>query len=170
MEKLVIAHLTKTHGLKGEIKGILLTSFPEDRFIVGNKFFLKSKKSNNEIEVTLASFKEVNGAFYFKFDELPTINEVEQFENSDLLIDKELATLPKDTYRFSDLIGCEVFNSKTKEILGKVKDVLDYAPVKTMRICRENGKDFFIPFHHSFVGDIDLESKKIEIFVVEGML
>lgn len=170
MDKITIAHLTKPFGLKGEIKGIVLTSFPEERFIIGKTYELFSSKKSTPQKITLKHIRESGGTVIFSFNEIDSIEKAEEIADFDLVIDKNEAPMPEGTYRFGELIGCEVYDSKTKEILGVVKDVLDYATTKTLRISRQPKKDFFIPFHHQFIGDIDLENKKIEIFVMEGML
>lgn len=170
MERITIAHLTKPFGLKGEIKGIFLTSFPEERFIIGEKYILQRSKDKEEKEVTLKSIRTSNNGYIFAFEEFNDINEVELFQDSDLTISKDKAKMPEGYYRFDELIGLDVIDNETGEKLGKIKEVLDYAPTKTLRISRENAKDFFVPFHSSFVGDIDFKEKTVKIFVVNGML
>ena len=85
-------------------------------------------------------------------------------------IDKEHAPIPEGYIRFQDLMGCKAINKDTKEVLGTIVDVLSYSPTKNLRVKRENGKTFTVPFVKQFIGEIDLENKTVEIEVVEGLL
>lgn len=167
MKDLLIGKLGKCFGLKGEMRLTLLTSFPELRFCKGRKLAISNGKE--AIEATVKSLRLTEKGYLIGFEEMPSINEAEPYVGFSLFMDKEEAPLPEGNYRYSDLIGMEVY-SESGELLGKVKDVLDYAPKKTLRVERESKADFFVPFVDEFVREIDLEGKKMTIQVIPGLL
>ncbi len=169
MEYIVLGNLNKTFGLKGEVRCFSLTDFPKLRFKKGHTYFLHDKKSDERVEVTLNSFRDEGRFYVVSFKEFASIEQIEEYLGWDIEIDKEKAPMPKDSYRFFDLIGSTVLD-KDGNVLGEVKDVLEYSVTKTLRVKREGSKDFFVPFHKSFIKDVDIESKKIVIEVIEGLL
>ena len=72
-------------------------------------------------------------------------------------------------YFYSDLIGCAILD-ENKEVLGIVKNVEEFPAQITLRVKRNNGKDFFVPFVKQFIKNVDIDNKKIYIEVIEGML
>ena len=69
----------------------------------------------------------------------------------------------------NDLIGKEVLDH-TALVIGKVKDVEEYASYQTLRVKREDAKDFFVPFVKAFIKKVDIKNQKIIIHVIEGLL
>ena len=85
-------------------------------------------------------------------------------------IDKENAPIPEGYIRFQDIMGFKAIDKETRAVLGTIIDVLSYSPTKNLRVKKENGRTFTVPFVGQFVGDIDFENKTVEIIVVEGLL
>ncbi len=169
MEKITVAHFTKTFGLKGEIRAYSMTDFPAERFQIGRHFFAVNSQTKEEKELTLKSVRPQGPLYVFSFEEVPSIEESELLQGWDLTMDKEEATLPEGMYRLSDLIGCKIVDEESHE-LGVVIDVLSNAPTKNLKIKKPDGKCFYCPFIDEFVPTVDLNEKKITIHVVEGLL
>ena len=170
MELIQIAKLNKTFGLKGEFKAYCLTDFPTERFKIGTKMYFQNPKSKELKPVTLASYRKKDEFVIIRFEEFPSINDIEPFLGFDLMIEKEQATLPKDTYHVFDLIGCKAYSQDGQEI-GEVIDVFSYSPIKNLRIKRNDDlPDVQVPFVNSFIKEINLDSKRIVINVIEGLL
>ena len=168
MNYVTIAILGKPFGLQGEILVYLHTDFPELRFKKGRAYHLISPKGEEQI-VHLSSLKDHGNKFVIKFKEFKTIEEVENFNGYELCLDKEDCPLPEGAYRFSDMIGSEVFDEDGNK-LGVLVEVTDYAPTKNLKIKMENKKHFYVPFLDQFVPVVDTENKRIVIHVIEGML
>ena len=168
MEYVTVAYLSKTFGLQGAFKAVSMTDYPDLRFKKGRKFYLVDEKTGDTKEVTLASFRNNGQLYILRFEEIPTIEEAENYLKRMVNMDKADAPMPKDSYRFADLIGCEVVDEAGVN-QGVVADILEYAPTKSLRIRRKGEKDFFVPFVDKFVLEVDIEKKRIVIEVVEGM-
>ena len=168
MEYVTVAYLSKTFGLQGAFKAVSMTDYPDLRFKKGRKFYLVDEKTGDTQEVTLSSFRNNGQLYILRFEEIPTIDEAEKYLKRMVNMDKADAPMPKDSYRFADLIGCEVVD-ETGVSQGVVTEVLEYAPTKSLRIHRKGEKDFFVPFVDKFVLEVNIEKKQIVIEVVEGM-
>lgn len=168
MSYITIAVLGKPFGLQGEVILYYHTDFPELRFKKGREYQLISPKGDVST-VHLSSIKEHGNKHIAKFKEFKVIEDVEPYAGYELCLDKENAPLPEGAYRFSEMIGFEVYDEEGKK-LGTLIDVTDYAPTKNLKIQMENKKNFYVPFLDQFVPTIDQENKRIVIHVIEGML
>ena len=169
MEEITIAHLTKTLGLKGEIRAYSMTDFPKERFKKGRKVFAVNPQKEIRKELTLKSIRPSGETIILTFDEINIVEEAMEIQGCDLNMDKADAVLPEGMYRLADLIGCKVYD-ESGNFLGEVISVLSNAPVKNLKIKKEDGKCFYCPFKDEFVPSVDVDSKKITIHVIEGML
>lgn len=170
MEYVRLGYIRKPFGLKGGLRCFSLTDFGKERFKKGNKLSLLNESTNERLDVTVKAFRPSGDFYFLDLEEITSIEQAEELKGYAIEIDKDSAPMPEGYFRFSDLVGCQLQDEKTGECLGMVSDVLDYAVTKTLRIKREKGKDFFVPFHDSFIKDVDLDSKIIKVEVVEGML
>lgn len=170
MEFVRLGHIRKPFGVKGEVTCFSMTEFAKERFKKGTTLSLLNEKSGERKEVTLKSFRDSGSYYFLGFEGIDTPEQAEELRGLYVEIDKEHAPIPEGYIRFQDLMGCKAINKETKEVLGTIVDVLSYSPTKNLRVKRENGKTFTVPFVKQFIGEIDLENKTVEIEVVEGLL
>ncbi len=170
MEYVTIAKLLSTHGLKGQFRCFCLTSFPKERFQLRRKLTLHNGKTGERKDVTLNYVRTKGDILVLGFDEITTIEEAEGFVKWELDINKEDAPIPDDHYRIADLVGCVVYEDENGQALGEIKDVFSYSPTWTIRVKREEQKDFFVPFVDEFIKEVDTDNKKVVIHVIPGLL
>ena len=170
MEFVRLGQIRKPFGLKGELTCFSMTEFAKERFKKGTTLSLLDEKSGERKEMTLRSYRDSGSYYYLSFEGVDTPEAAEELRGLYIEIDKEHAPIPEGYIRFQDIMGAKAINKETKEVLGTVIDVLSYSPTKNLRIKRENGKTFTVPFVKQFIGDIDLENKTVEIEVIEGLL
>jgi 16S rRNA processing protein RimM len=158
--KISIAKIGKSWGVKGWQKLHLLTDFPE-QFKPGATF--ESDRAN----LTIEKIDLRRGLVKFKGIDTP--------EDAKKLTNRQLYTTVEDTkeniqlkeneYFWFDIIGCDVYENG--ELLGKVKEIeradVDYLLINTDKKLIEDGfpKRFLIDFKRH-VKDVDIENKKIE--------
>lgn len=172
-----IGKITKTVGLKGYVKVLILTDFPE-RFKS-----LKSVKLFNERNdsVLINRFSNVEDFFIkdviYERDFIKIL--FEEFDNIDLansltgcfLIVEESnrKKLDKDRYYYYELVDLDVRNNGEK--IGKTVAIENYGGQDLFRIKLDStGNEVFIPYVNDFVKKVDIENKYIDIEVIEGML
>ena len=164
MDKVVVGKIINTRGLKGEVKVASSSSFGAIRFKEGNTLFIKDF-NNEEIEVTISKHYIYKGFDYLVFKGLEDINKVEKYKGTSLL-GYPLELDQKDEFYYSDLIGLEaIFDNKS---LGKISEVFELNGRSIIRI--KGDKEILVLFMNEFIDKVDLESKKIYLKNVEGLL
>ena len=79
--------------------------------------------------------------------------------------------LPIQDFGFCDLEGCKVLDNETDEELGIVESVEEFPAQLTLSVkSNKTDKIFYVPFVEAFVVDVDIESKKIYINVIKGLI
>ena len=169
MEKLEIAKIGKPFGLKGEVHAFSLTSFPKLRFKKGGKYFLENPKTGEERPVTLIRCSINGDALILGFEECRTPEEAATLKEFTVIMDKADAPMPEGYIRYGDIIGMTCVDDDGKK-LGVLKEVCEFSTTPSLRILKDSGTAFYVPFIDAFVGTIDYEKKTIVIHVVEGML
>ena len=169
MELLIVGKIVDSFGLDGTSKVLSSTSFVDERFKIGNKILAINPKTNEEETLTVESVKKTNDLLLVKFSEISSKEESLAKKNYILKANKNNSLLEKDHYYYSDLCNCKIVNQKDIE-LGLVTDIEEFPAQVTLRVKRENKKDFFVPFVRDFIIKVDIENKIIKINEVEGLL
>lgn len=163
MEKRIkVGKITSTHGVKGEVKVYPLTDFPA-RFNKGNKVYL------GEEQLTIERSRPQKNLFILKFAGFDNINDILKFKDKYLEIDKEqLVPLEEGEYYIFDIIDCEVYDD-SDNLIGVVTSVFSTGSNDVYVVKGEN-KEYLIPAIESVISSVDIESKKITITPIEGLL
>ncbi|MDR0934800.1 MAG: ribosome maturation factor RimM [Erysipelotrichaceae bacterium] len=168
MDFLTIGHVVGTRGLDGTLKVISTSYFAMDRYENINNFYFVDLNGNRS-GLTLKEFS-MNGDLHFlKFEQIKDIDAANKYKGGYIQIEKDEAILPEGYYLFSDLVGCNIYDVNNK-LLGVVHKVEEYPAQITLRIKKEDGKFFFVPFIDEFVTEVDVKNKKIVIKTIQGML
>lgn len=105
----------------------------------------------------------------FKFKGVDTISDAERLRGQDVLIPfSERAEISEGEYFQSDLIGCEVV-ARDGRLLGSVEDWQETGGTPLIEVRRPDGKELLVPFAKSIFTSIDLEQKRIEVDLPEGL-
>lgn len=162
-----IGKVVNTHGIRGEVRIMSNSDFKAIRFNANERLLIKGKGMSEE--VTIEKYFTHKKFDVLKFKEYNNINEVLKFKGCDVYA-PELSSdsLEDDEYFVEDLIGLEVYSTED-QFLGKVIDVNVDLPQSLIIIKNKKVKSF-IPFLNEFVKTVDLESKKITIEVIPGLI
>ncbi len=169
MEYLIVGTITKTVGLKGEVKVYPSTHFRDSRFKSGNHLFVINKDNDEKIKLTIKAHHKNGDCDNLLFNEITSIDEAEKYVHLDLYIEKDSSFLKKGYYFYSDLVGLDVYFDNDTYI-GKIKKIEEYNTYATFRVQRENNKDVLIPFVKNMVKSVSLEDKKIIVYFIEGLV
>lgn len=182
----VLAHLLRPQGRKGELLAELLTDFPE-KFEERSKVFLApsgfdgESSSARQAEVVghwLPVGKNV-GRIVLQFAGIESISDAEKLAGLDVMVPREKRVeLAEDAAYTSDLIGCTVFDNASE--VGVVTDVQfavtpdgarrleDAAPL--LVVTAADGGEVLVPFAKAFLVSMDVARKRIEMALPEGLL
>ena len=167
--RLKVGKIVNTHSLKGEVKVISSTDFEEQRFEKGTELLIT--RGNQVVkEVTVESYRTHKNNLLVKFVGIDSIEEAEKLKNLQIKIDSDnIGELEENEFYFHEIIGCEVFDENGKS-LGEISEILTPGANDVWVIKSQNGKEIMIPYIEDVVKKIDVENKKIDIEVMEGLI
>lgn len=173
-----VGKIVNTHGIKGELKILSQTDFPEIRFKQGSKLTLFKSEDSEQPELSSANkplFLEVESSrphknvYIIKFIGFTEINEAEKYKGLVLKVSEELLMeLPQDEYYFHEIIGCQV-NTEDEVFLGTVTEILTTGANDVWVVSRTAGKPLLIPVIDDVLIHVDVAEKRVIIRLMEGM-
>lgn len=164
-----VGKIVNTHGIRGEVRVMSSTDFPEERFKKGNELALfDGEKLISTVKIS--SHRTHKNFELLTFEGMSNINDVEKFRNYLLKINKDYLTeLDENEFYYHEIIGCTVFSSEGQEI-GEVTEILATGANDVWEVTPTKGKKHYIPYIAQVVKEIDIENQKIVIDVMEGLL
>lgn len=165
---LEVGKIVNTHGIKGEVRVQSVTDFPDERYAKGAELVIERGK-NDFIPVVIASHRVHKSFDLLTFEGYPTINEVEQFKNSKLMVDESLIpALGENEYHVNQIIGSKVVDESNVEI-GTLKEVLSLPANDVWVVERKGKKDLLLPYIEAVILDVNIEEQMIVAHVLEGL-
>ena len=73
-----VGKIVNTHGLRGEVRVVAITDFPDERFKKGQRLYIMTK--SQPVAVTVESARRQKGMWLIKFAEFNDINQVENLK------------------------------------------------------------------------------------------
>lgn len=165
-----VGKVVNTHGIKGEVRVISKTDFPEERYKAGNKLYLFLPKSTEPLELTVQNHRTHKNFDLLTFEGYEDINLVEKFRDGILKVpESQLTELEEDEYYFHEIIGCRVLLPSGEEI-GKISEILTPGANDVWVVKSESGQEILIPYIEDVVKQVDVENKTVTIEPMEGLL
>ena len=161
MNYIYIGDIVNTHGIKGEVKILSHFKYKSNVFIKGTPIYIGKDKEKQVIN-SYRKHKIFDMITLLGFDD---INEVLKFKGEPVYIDKNEIKI--DGILNEELIDMDVYNEES--FIGKVTDVLNNGVYDILVIEKEKNKNL-IPNIDEFIKNIDLENKKIQINMIEGLI
>lgn len=166
MDLLEVGKIVNTHGLRGDVKVVPWTDYPEV-FEDIETVYIKNKDDYERLDISQIKYQKNN--LIIKFSQIKDINEAERYKNLILYCQRSaLGELPEGVYYIADLIGLEVVKD-TGEIIGTVCDVFNTGSNDIYEVTREGKKNMLIPVIDDVVKNIDIENKKITVTLMDGL-
>ena len=163
---LELGQIVNVKGLKGEVK---VNSFTDDntKFERIPNVFLKQKGNLKEYSIESVGYNK--NQVIIKFKGIDTIEEAEKLRNSYIVVDREIfGELPEGVYYIADLLGLDVYTEDGTHI-GKVDDIFSTGANDVYVVKDELGKQKLLPGIDEVIKQIDLESGKIIVNLIEGL-
>jgi 16S rRNA processing protein RimM len=165
-----VGKVVNTHGVKGEVKVISRTDFPEERYEPGNTLYLFLSQQEEPISLVVGSHRKHKNFDLLTFENYTNISDVENFKDGILKVtEDQLTDLHEGEYYFHEIVGCTVYTVSGEE-LGKIKEILTPGANDVWVIKGSKGKEILIPYIEDVVKEINVEEKKILIEPMEGLL
>ncbi|MBO0462610.1 ribosome maturation factor RimM [Enterococcus sp. DIV1298c] len=168
-EYLNVGKIVNTQGIKGEVRVISTTDFPEERYKKGSILTL-FQEGKAPVELTVKSHRKHKNFDLLSFENHPSINDVEKYRDGILRVSKEdLVELTENEYYYHEIIGLKVIDENEKE-LGKIKEILSPGANDVWVIQRPKKKDALIPYIDSVVQEVDVENGLVRVTLLEGLI
>jgi len=171
---LVVGHVTKPHGTKGELFVWPLTDHVAEVFAEGRALRLGDEHGSldgeREESLVIESTREFKRGVLVKFSGRGDRNAVEDLAQRYLLAPiEELAPLEQDEVYYHQLLGMRVV-TRNGEDVGSVQEVYETYPAHMLEVKSEAGRVHLIPFAERIVKKVDTESGQIVITPPPGLL
>ena len=156
-----IAILGKTRGNRGEVTAFPLSGKPE-RYEALEEVFLFGSGKRYEVESTWFH----QGTLIFKFRGVDSISDAELLTGAEVRVPIAQRT-PLDPGEFfqDDLVGCQVVDRQTGQVLGTVSGWEDGGGAGLLAVDGH----LLIPFVRSICVEIDPAAKRIVVELPEGL-
>lgn len=166
MNLLEVGKIVNTHGLRGEVKVVSWTDYPE---VFEDIECVYLKKKNDYERLDIKGIKYQKGNLIIKFSQIQDINQAEKYKNQVIYAEREmLGELPEGVYYIADLIGLDVITDEGEK-LGVIADVFNTGSNDIYEVKREGKKNLLLPVIDEVVLDIDLENKRVTVHMMEGL-
>ena len=158
--------MTRTQGRRGEVAAELHTDFPE-RFPQRKRLFaLAPDGSRRPLELE-ASWQH-KGGIVLKFRGVDSIADAEKLVGSEVQIPREeRAPLKPGAAYIADLLGCLVIADGRE--LGRIEEV-QFGAGDAPLLLVKGTKQYDIPFAEEFVRSLDVERKRLDMTLPDGLL
>ena len=161
MDWIPVGRVTRTHGLKGELK-----FFPADQddLVVQNHQQIRLGETTFKIK----SVRGVKSPFIVKFEGVDSIEAAQSLSGQEVLVAKEdFESLPEGEYYRFEIEGLKAFDD-TGKYYGVIEEIIATGS-NDVYVVRENDKEWLVPMIDSVVQNIDLEEGKLIFHCVEGL-
>lgn len=165
-----VGKIVNTHGVRGEVRVLSITDFPEERYAVGSELGLFMPNSEIPIMLTVQSYRKHKNFTLLTFQDHKNINDVEKYRDGMLKVSEDkLSELEEGVFYHHEIIGCTVHTLDGEEI-GKVTDIFETGANDVWTVTPQKGKPHYIPYIDDVVKQIDIDKKEIVIEAIEGLL
>ena len=166
-EFITLARVVKTQGRHGEVAVELHSDIP-DRLHQGLKLTALAEDGSRR-DLKIEDAWPHKDFLVLKFAGVESISDAEPLVRSELQVPlSERAPLEEGAAYVSDLVGCELFDHGRS--VGKVADVRFGAGEAPLLVIGAGKSELEIPFAQAFLVRVDLEGKRIEMNLPEGLL
>jgi len=171
-EHLVVGHVSKAHGTRGEVYVWPLTDHPDEVFAEDRELVLGDEDGEAGPDpewVTVESVRPYKRGLLVKLREFADRTAVEPIVGRYLLAPiSELPPLEEGEVYYHQLLGLEVVTVEG-EVVGRVREVYETAPAHLLEV---KGKDrlHLIPFTEEIVERIELGAGRLVIRPPAGLL
>jgi 16S rRNA processing protein RimM len=152
------------HGIKGELKCRVVTDFPKRRFKKGAQVVIGGQP------YTIASARVQQTHGILRLEEIADRTAAEGLRGLDVeVLRAEAGPPPRGQFYWHEVIGLEVHDAGTGEVLGKVSDILETGANDVYVVLGPRG-EILIPAIKSVIKRIDPQAGRMLIQPLPGLV
>jgi 16S rRNA processing protein RimM len=170
---LVVGHVSKPHGTKGELFVWPLTDRPNEVLAAGRSVILGDADGavdDDAAELVVERSRPFKRGELVKFAGLDDRNAVEDLAGRYLLVPIDrLGALDEGEVYYHQLLGAEVVTADGQTV-GRVREVYETEPAHLLEIKADDGRVHLVPFAERIVKQVDVSAGRIVIKPPPGLL
>ncbi|EST52606.1 16S rRNA-processing protein RimM [Brevibacillus panacihumi W25] len=164
-----VGKLVNTHGLRGEVRVISTSDFPDERFRKGSELYLFHSLLDQPLKLKVASRRAHKDFEIISFQGYGHINDIEKYKGGELKVpESDLMELEEDEFYIHELIGCEVVTDEGEE-LGAINEVLQTG-ANDVWVVKGNRGEVLLPYIDDCIKEVDIANKRVVCHLMEGLL
>lgn len=157
-----IGRVERPWGLRGEIKVLPLTDFPE-RFAPNAQFYVRGERRR------VLHSRWQKGRVFLALMGVEHVDAAEALRGELLEVAADDAPdFAEGEYYLDDVEGCEVM-TEAGESLGTVREVLQPGSNDVYVVARPGRRDLLVPAMREVVLSVDIEAQRITVDLPEGL-
>ncbi|HUF49687.1 MAG TPA: ribosome maturation factor RimM [Longimicrobiales bacterium] len=172
-EHLVVGHISKAHGTKGELFVFPLTDRRDDVFVPGHELLLGDEDgllSDDARIVRIEAARPFKRGVLVRFDGVATRADADTCARRYLLAPTAaLPPLEEGEVFYHELLGMSV-NTIDGTHVGRVREVYETVPNHLLEVLSDGGKLHLIPFAAHIIRNVDRDGARITIDPPAGLL
>lgn len=172
-EHLVVGHVTKAHGTKGELFVWPLTDSPDAVFVEGMILRLGDEDGAPDPsgdELVVERSRPFKRGELVKFEGIDDRSSADVFAGRYVLAEASALVPPEDDeLYYHQLLGMNV-ETVDGALVGVVREVFETEPTHLLEVKSADGRLHLVPFAARIVKTIDLEGGRIVIEPPAGLL
>ena len=159
MEMLAVGVITSTHGLKGELT-VRSFSGSIDHFRSLTTVLLR--RGDEERTVAVRSVRAKPPHAVVKIDGVDSPEKARCLQGFEIWVPRSAAApLAGGEYYAVDLCRCSLVFGE--EPVGSVRAVVESGSLQLLEVADSRGRTFLVPFTEHFVGEVDVEGRRIQL-------
>ena len=170
MDWVQVGYITKTHGLKGEVKLKPSLVDPDPGLIQGVRRARIVGDDGESVETELEKVRGQGGRWIVKFKDFKTIEQAEQdlVGRSVEIYCEDFRSLPEGKYYWFQIEGLQVYDEAGR-YYGTVNEII-VTGSNDVYVVQDGDKELLLPMIDSVVKSIDLKENKLIFHIIEGLL
>jgi 16S rRNA processing protein RimM len=163
-----LGKIVNTRGIKGEVKVLSVTDFPNERFRKGATVYVRDK-DDTYVPLEVANYRRIKQVDCLTFAHCLSIDDVEPYKGCALYVPRvHLPKLKASEYYYYQIIGCRVY-SEQGEDLGAVEEILATG-ANDVWVVRSGHQELLLPVIRDVIRNVDPENKRITIHLIPGLI
>ncbi len=162
-----IAFVNGIRGIKGEVKALPLSDFPE-RYTDLKNAYLSNGIVRNPCQLEYINYHPKG--LVIKFCGIDSREQAEKLRGFYLTVDEDQKfVLPENTWYEYQIVGLSVYN-EAGEVLGMVQSIVQTGSNAVLVVVRDGEKDLLLPMLKDVILKVDLVTEKIDVRVPIGLI
>jgi len=162
MDRIAVARIGKTHGVKGYVRLISFSGSYEHIHDINEAVIVSRDKK--EHRVIIVDVRPLGDQVLVRFAGYDNPESVRVFSGSELWADrKHAAPLEEGEYYISQLVGCTLYHEGTN--CGRVTGVAETGHTDLLEVETPESGFRYVPLKDEYIGTVDAQNGRIELRV-----